>query len=92
LDLYLAYKSMVRSAVNIGFLVVLCGAKGALTSLTTNATLSPLPDFIHEVFAQLTSTNDTVFEAALNNFYSPDLQARSELPLCPTSGRILTSL
>ncbi|KAJ7777487.1 hypothetical protein B0H14DRAFT_3508091 [Mycena olivaceomarginata] len=24
---------------------------------------SPLPDFIHEVFAQLTSTNDTVFEA-----------------------------
>ncbi|KAJ7339100.1 hypothetical protein DFH08DRAFT_964143 [Mycena albidolilacea] len=66
---------MVRLAVNIGFLVVLCGAKGALTSLTTNATLSPLPDFIHEVFAQLTSTNDTVFEAALNNFYSPDLQA-----------------
>ncbi|KAJ7872955.1 hypothetical protein B0H13DRAFT_2553008, partial [Mycena leptocephala] len=47
----------------------------ALISSTTNATLSPLPDFIHEVFAQLTSTNDTVFEAALNNFYSPLVQA-----------------
>jgi hypothetical protein len=43
-------------------------------------------------FAQLTSTNDTVFEAALKNFYSPDVQARSELPLPPTMQRILTSL
>ncbi|KAJ7815331.1 hypothetical protein B0H14DRAFT_2603526 [Mycena olivaceomarginata] len=30
----------------------------------------------------LTSTNDTVFEAALNNFYSADLQAR-KLSLLP---------
>ncbi|KAJ7817480.1 hypothetical protein B0H13DRAFT_2457510 [Mycena leptocephala] len=73
--LYHAYKPMVRLAVSISFLVVLFGVGEALTSSTTNATLSPLPDFIHEVFAQLTSTNDTVFEAALNNFYSPDVQA-----------------
>ncbi|KAJ7069341.1 hypothetical protein C8F01DRAFT_1112347 [Mycena amicta] len=67
---------MVRLAVSISLLVALCGARGALTaSTTTNTTLSSLPDFIHEVFAQLTSTNDTVSDAALNNFYSPDLQA-----------------
>jgi hypothetical protein len=83
--LYLANKSMVRLGVSISFLVVLCGVGAALTSSTTNATLSPLPDFIHQVFAQLTSTNDTVFEAALNNFYSPLVQARSELPLPPTT-------
>ncbi|KAJ7926897.1 hypothetical protein B0H13DRAFT_2313148 [Mycena leptocephala] len=73
--LYLAYISMVRLAVSISFVVALFGVGEALTSSTTNATLSPLPDFIHEVFAQLTSTNDTLFETALNNFYSPDVQA-----------------
>ncbi|KAJ7364521.1 hypothetical protein DFH08DRAFT_950089 [Mycena albidolilacea] len=66
---------MVRVAVSISFLVVSCGARGALTSSTTNTALSLLPDFIHEVFVQLTLINDTVFEAALNNFYSLDLQA-----------------
>ncbi|KAJ6559731.1 hypothetical protein B0H19DRAFT_1069460 [Mycena capillaripes] len=66
---------MVRLAISIGFLVVLCGVGEALISSSTNTVLSPLPDFIHEVFAQLTSTNDTVSEAALHNFYSPNVQA-----------------
>ncbi|KAJ6545142.1 hypothetical protein B0H19DRAFT_1167046, partial [Mycena capillaripes] len=66
---------MVRLGISIGFLVVLCGVGEALVSPTTNTVLSPLPDFVHEAFAQLTSTNETVFEAALNNFYSPKVQA-----------------
>ncbi|KAJ7120849.1 hypothetical protein C8R44DRAFT_920335 [Mycena epipterygia] len=66
---------MVRLGVSISFCFALCGVGGALVSSTTNTALSPLPDFIHEVFAQLTSTNDTVSEAALLEFYSPDLQA-----------------
>ncbi|KAJ7245770.1 hypothetical protein C8J57DRAFT_1476338, partial [Mycena rebaudengoi] len=70
--MYLAYN---RLAVGISFLVMLCGVGEALISSTKNTGLSPLPDFIHEAFAQLTSTNDTVFEAALNNFYSPHVQA-----------------
>ncbi|KAJ7248307.1 hypothetical protein C8J57DRAFT_1522297 [Mycena rebaudengoi] len=86
--MYLAYN---RLAVGISFLVMLCGVGEALISSTKNTGLSPLPDFIHEAFAQLTSTNDTVFEAALHNFYSPHVQARLELPLPATMLRILTS-
>ncbi|KAF8192232.1 hypothetical protein K438DRAFT_1762232 [Mycena galopus ATCC 62051] len=63
---------MVRLGTSIRFLIVLCGIGEALTSSTADTALSPLPDFVHEVFAQLTSTNDTVSQAALNNFYSPD--------------------
>ncbi|KAJ7262559.1 hypothetical protein C8J57DRAFT_1471140, partial [Mycena rebaudengoi] len=70
--MYLAYD---RLAVGISFLVMLCGVGEALISSTKNIGLSPLPDFIHEAFAQLTSINDTVFEAALHNFYSPHVQA-----------------
>ncbi|KAF7344004.1 hypothetical protein MVEN_01689800 [Mycena venus] len=66
---------MVRLRVGISFLFLLCGVGEALLASTNNTALSPLPDFIHEVFAQLTSANDTVSEAALDNFYSPYVQA-----------------
>ncbi|KAJ6492086.1 hypothetical protein C8R45DRAFT_928392 [Mycena sanguinolenta] len=81
---------MLKLGVGIAFLVLLCGVGEALIS-PTNTELSSLPDFTHEVFAQLISTNDTVFEAALQNFYSPDVQAMLELPLLATIHRILTS-
>ncbi|KAJ6468180.1 hypothetical protein DFH09DRAFT_1481849 [Mycena vulgaris] len=72
----LACNSMIGPRLLISFLVVLCGVGGTLTSSTNNnSALSPLPEFIHDVFAQLTSTNDTVSEAAVLRFYSPDVQA-----------------
>ncbi|KAJ6484305.1 hypothetical protein DFH09DRAFT_1340074 [Mycena vulgaris] len=71
----LAYDSMIGPRLVVGFLVVLCGVGEALTSSTNNTVLSPLPEFIHDVFAQLTSRNDIVSEAALLRFYSPDVQA-----------------
>ncbi|KAJ6492083.1 hypothetical protein C8R45DRAFT_1212923, partial [Mycena sanguinolenta] len=65
---------MLKLGVGIAFLVLLCGVGEALIS-PTNTELSSLPDFIHEAFAQLISTNDTVSDAALQTFYSPDVQA-----------------
>ncbi|KAF7354263.1 hypothetical protein MVEN_01114300 [Mycena venus] len=39
-----------------------------------HASLSPLPEFIHDAFIQIISTDDAVSEAALNKFLSPHVQ------------------
>ncbi|KAJ7613203.1 hypothetical protein FB45DRAFT_939138 [Roridomyces roridus] len=68
---------MVRFDIHCIWPMLLCSVAAASTPPSDRRALelSSLPEFIHDVFAQLTSTNDTTFEAALDNFYSPQLQA-----------------